>query len=855
MSPAQCDQRWLPGLPAPGITGVSVNALALLPSGDVLAGGVFGTSGSTYTYGISRYNPTTRSWSALGRNLQSVSSIAVTATGESIIAGNFPVIDSEYYGSIARYNPTTGAWSKLGTGTEGGEVRAVVVLPNGDVIAAGSFFRAGGVITGGFARYRPSTNAWARTIASGVPEQNFYSAVLHPSGAVYAGGSFTSVGGINAICIARYDPALNSWSPLGDGTNGSVLKMAVDPSGDLFVAGTFTRAGSVNVNGFARYNPTTNAWSAVAQGPINGTGAVATARNGDLIVGGTFTQVGGNVVPNIARYNPVSDTWATMDVSILGAIGSVVSSIIELPNGDVIAGGTFDNAGDVQLKNIARFDATVQKWVPLNPGLSGIGGVIAPLPDGDVVVAGQFSQPTKRAAAQVSRLRTATGERFVLGTSGEAASSASAIVRLSNGDLIVGGNFLTLNGVVVNRIARFESAAGTWSPLGSGPTGVGTSGPIYAIAIAPNGDIIAAGAFTSAGGLSANNIARYSVSTGVWSPMGSGLTRQLQATVRSLVVLPGGDVIAAGQFDTAGSSPVNNIARFQAETSAWSGLAGGITGNFGVFDLLLLPDGSLVAAGDFSAAGGVGATSLARFDFLTNTWSNLGNGLSGRVNDVALLANGDLILAGRCQVGSQGYWNLFRYNIASHQWYADGSVFGAEPMSLALFPDGQICASGTFFGTGFECSPGFARFAAPAPVILSNPEPTIACPAAPARISIRPAAGLGPFEYQWRQNGVAINDNPSAQTDTLIIPSALAADRGTYDCIVTNACGSVTSLPAALTVCAADFNCDGGVDGGDIESFFTRWADGDAAADTNADGGVDGDDVRAFFEAWMRGGC
>ncbi len=55
--------------------------------------------------------------------------------------------------------------------------------------------------------------------------------------------------------------------------------------------------------------------------------------------------------------------------------------------------------------------------------------------------------------------------------------------------------------------------------------------------------------------------------------------------------------------------------------------------------------------------------------------------------------------------------------------------------------------------------------------------------------------------------------------------------------------------------CAADFNLDGGVDGGDIESFFNAWEAGDGCGDTNLDGGVDGGDIEAFFQVWEAGGC
>ncbi len=55
--------------------------------------------------------------------------------------------------------------------------------------------------------------------------------------------------------------------------------------------------------------------------------------------------------------------------------------------------------------------------------------------------------------------------------------------------------------------------------------------------------------------------------------------------------------------------------------------------------------------------------------------------------------------------------------------------------------------------------------------------------------------------------------------------------------------------------CPADFNGDGGVDGSDVESFFSAWEAGDSNADVNLDGGIDGSDVETFFAAWEAGGC
>ncbi len=65
------------------------------------------------------------------------------------------------------------------------------------------------------------------------------------------------------------------------------------------------------------------------------------------------------------------------------------------------------------------------------------------------------------------------------------------------------------------------------------------------------------------------------------------------------------------------------------------------------------------------------------------------------------------------------------------------------------------------------------------------------------------------------------------------------------------------SLPGGggCASCAADYNQDGGVDGGDVEAFYTDWENAQPCADVNEDGGIDGGDVEFFFTVWEAGTC
>lgn len=53
--------------------------------------------------------------------------------------------------------------------------------------------------------------------------------------------------------------------------------------------------------------------------------------------------------------------------------------------------------------------------------------------------------------------------------------------------------------------------------------------------------------------------------------------------------------------------------------------------------------------------------------------------------------------------------------------------------------------------------------------------------------------------------------------------------------------------------CLADFDFNGGVDGGDLAAFFTAFEDGVSSADIDGNGGVDGGDLSAFFVAFEDG--
>ena len=91
------------------------------------------------------------------------------------------------------------------------------------------------------------------------------------------------------------------------------------------------------------------------------------------------------------------------------------------------------------------------------------------------------------------------------------------------------------------------------------------------------------------------------------------------------------------------------------------------------------------------------------------------------------------------------------------------------------------------------------------------------------------------------------NLNSSAAISTLIISNVQSGDANSYDCVVTNPCGSVISDSATLAVCPANFNCDSAVDFFDYLDFVDAFSGNSPAADFNQDTVID------FVDAFSAG--
>ena len=163
----------------------------------------------------------------------------------------------------------------------------------------------------------------------------------------------------------------------------------------------------------------------------------------------------------------------------------------------------------------------------------------------------------------------------------------------------------------------------------------------------------------------------------------------------------------------------------------------------------------------------------------------------------------------------------------SYQWRRNGApIAGATSASYVLTP-----TAGSDSGASFDVvvSNSVGSVTSAAATLTVNVTPSITTP--PANVTVTApaaatfsvvAAGTAPLSYQWRRNGAPIAGATSASY--VLTPTAVSDDGASFDVVVSNVAGSVTSAAATLTVNAPAVTTF-------IEAHFDTGADSFAYAD------------------------
>jgi hypothetical protein len=671
---------------------------------------------------------------------------AVMFHGDLIIAGRFSQAGGVSAANIARWNGEE--WLALGDGLDN-DVLSVAVFQD-RLVVGGRFSRAGSVQSIGVAEW--DGTEW-RAMGDGlriplqIPQAET-SALIEYRGALVATGAFRESGGHAVHGIAIWDGA--QWNALGDGLDGSGRALGVWRD-SLYVAGYFRTAGATNAGSIAVWDG--SGWSGVDSG-LTFSGSTARAYSlvvyqDKLIVGGEFDQAGDLTTRNIVSWN--GGEWETLGAGLQWGVMAlavhggklVVSEAINgeslgewdgvswkpgapLPVGNascllsvedgLVVGGAFQasttQSGPIRGFQIAKWNGS--DWIgfePWNDRMHGLSSLFGGSPHvqslasyrGELVAGGFLGL----AGNPPEWLRTGTiatwnGDRWR--TLGDLDVFGQTYTLLSQRDTLYAGGTLYgyHNGIYATGLWRFDGTA--WSMVDTLQATI--------VSMVMYKDNLYVGARRS------GTPAPFSGGVYRWDGRQLISIASTDPGIRAMVVHDG-KLIAAGEFTSIGGVTAPGIAAWNG--TRWEPLAG--TPNPGEIDAFVSWNGSLVAAGRF--CGVTGCPSVALLD--RGAWSPLG-ALTDRVSCVTV-ANRRLFAGGWSTIAQ---WD-------STRWVSLGSGINGQAYALQEH-GGSLFVAGGFTQAGAHSSFGIAEWSGLVP--LAQPE-------APP-ISRLGAARPSPFEASTR---------------------------------------------------------------------------------------------------------
>src|SRR5262249_47324168 len=135
-----------------------------------------------------------------------------------------------------------------------------------------------------------------------------------------------------------------TWSPIGPGLDPGaiVLSIAILPNGNLVIGGIFTIGGGPPSN-LAQWNG--SSWRPISgSDPIDPATGLRVMANGDLVAM-TWSQ---------ASFEATIHRWNGANWRKLGLANGAILSVVELPDGDLVAGGEFTDIDGVAVTSLAR---------------------------------------------------------------------------------------------------------------------------------------------------------------------------------------------------------------------------------------------------------------------------------------------------------------------------------------------------------------------------------------------------------------------------------------------------------------------------------------------------------------------
>ena len=282
-----------------------------------------------------------------------------------------------------------------------------------------------------------------------------YALSPYPDGRLLIGGTFTSYAGTNRSRVARLngngslDTSYSNSAP----SSSFIFAVAASPDGSAYVGDTssvrhYLSSGTNDTN-FIQLTLIGQPDALALQGDGK---IIAAPYRGSLPSGSEILRLNTNGTRDLTFEGP-------------GFFNGQIAAISILPDGLIVIGGGFTNAGGITATRILALqtNGAVDATFLANIGSGPDGSVIdvSAQPDGKILVGGGFATWNGKAAGNYIRLNAdgTTDSTFVTGTG--ANSFVRSIRSDTNGNIAIGGAFTQVNGLNKQGIAILTYGGGS----------------------------------------------------------------------------------------------------------------------------------------------------------------------------------------------------------------------------------------------------------------------------------------------------------------------------------------------------------------------------------------------------------
>jgi uncharacterized delta-60 repeat protein len=379
--------------------------------------------------------------------------------------------------------------------------------------------------------------------------------------------------------------------------------------------------------------------------------------NGKILVAGYFPEINTFSVHNIALLNP-NGTLDILFNKTTGVNGTIKASAIQADQ-KIIIGGLFSGVQFQSRNHVARLLADGSLDTSFNPGTGTNGNVyaVAAQADGKIIIGGDFTTYNNHPVQNI--VRTYANGSIDSSYTTTVNGIVYSLELQNDNKLIVGGSFIAVNAEIRSNLARLNSD-GTVDPAFANETAVSeNASAVYTTSILSDGKIIVGGNFTAKHNTTVRkHLVRFNADGTV-----DGTFQQVYFShYRDIAVQPNGKIIACGgtipRWPNSGMGFINRYNTDGTRDTTWASYFK--EGNNPLYTLTLLSNGKTVVGGEFDWFFQQDKDYIMLIDSTGNVDSSFIGTINGPVYTTQAVANDKVLIGG----AFHSYTGVIRNNIA-----------------------------------------------------------------------------------------------------------------------------------------------------------------------------------------------